>query len=108
MREHARGKTRRKGQKKAPVAPARLPGLNFDTFEDVGEKKEGAYGTDRAPTYQARYAAEYPKRYVRKFLSWIRGRPSKGYKAKAGHGRRRRAASGAKRHARSRARRALH
>ena len=50
-----------------------MPGLNFDSFEQETEHHEGAYGTDRAPTYQARYAAEFPRRYIRRFLNWIRG-----------------------------------
>lgn len=68
---------RAKGRKRPPVAPARLPGLHYDTFEAEEERYEAAYGTDRAPTYQARYAAEHPKRYVRRFLNWIRGRPAR-------------------------------
>ena len=69
----ARGRAR----KHPPIAPVRMPGLNFDTFEQEGERREGAYGTDRAPTYQSRYAAEYPRRYVRRFLNWLRGRPAR-------------------------------
>lgn len=93
-------KTKKKGRKRAPVAPARMPGLNFDSFEHEAERHEGAYGTDRAPTYQARYAAESPRRYVRRLLDWMRGRPKR-----ASVRRPRRASS---RRPRSRARRGLH
>ncbi len=96
-RSRTTSKQQAKRLKKPPVAPARLPGLNFDTFEGGGGPVyEGAHGTDRAPTYQSRYAASAPRRYVRKILSWIRGRPSKSYKARRarGTGMRRRALGG--------------
>jgi len=72
-RMRASVRRRREGKKKASAAPVRLPGLNFDTFEDENARYEGAYSTDRAPTYQSRYAAEHPRRYVRRFLNWLRG-----------------------------------
>lgn len=97
----ARTRTRSRARKQPPIAPVRMPGLNFDTFEDVGARREGAYGTDRAPTYQSRYAAEHPRRYVRRFLDWLRGRPARKRARYAGA--RRRQVRG-----KSRARRSLH
>lgn len=81
-RMRAASKQRSTRLKKPPVAPARLPGLNFDTFEGAGGPVyEGAHGTDRAPTYQSRLAASAPRRYVRKVLGWIRGQPRGSYRA---------------------------
>ena len=63
---------------KGLLAPVRLPGLNFDTFEGAGGPAyEEAHGTDRAPTYQSRSAATSPKSYVQRILSWMAGRPRK-------------------------------
>jgi hypothetical protein len=79
-------RARARERKRQQTAPVRMPGLHYDTFEAEEERHEGAYGTDRAPTYQSRYAAEHPRRYVRKFLNWLRGKPARGrtrYKRKA-------------------------
>ena len=60
-------------KKAAHFAPVRMPGLNFDSFEYEAKHREGVYGTDRAPTYQSRYASQFPKRYIKRFLEWVRG-----------------------------------
>ena len=83
---------KKKAYKKWPVMPARLPGLNFDTFEGEAKRYEGAYGTDRAPTYQSRYQAEHPYRYVQRMLDWLRLQSGKVLKKR--HVRRARGKSG--------------
>lgn len=76
MKARAHVSSKVKKGKKVPIAPVRMPGLNFDSIESEANVHEGAYGTDRAPTYQTRYAAQFPKRYIKRFLNWVRGRPA--------------------------------
>lgn len=103
-RTHVRSRGRKRQYRPAPV---RLPGLKFDTFEAQAERREGAYSTDRAPTYQSRYAAQFPKRYIKKFVAWFRGQPAQ---RKAGALKRPRAAIRRRRVTgkRGKAKRALH
>ncbi len=77
---------KKKVHKKWPVMPARLPGLNFDTFEGEIARYEGAHGTDRAPTYQSRYQAEHPHRYVQRMMDWFRLQSGKALKKRPARG----------------------
>jgi len=68
-RQHRKGR----GRKHPPILAVRMPGINFDTFEQEPEHEVADYGVDRAPTYQSRYAASKPRRYARRIARWLAG-----------------------------------
>ena len=71
--QHKRTRRQHRGSKHPPTVLARMPGINFDTFEQEPEHEVGNYGTDRAPTYQAQYAAAWPRRYAQRIARWLQG-----------------------------------
>ena len=90
QRKRARHQLR--GGKHAPAVLARMPGINFDTFEQEPEHEVASYGTDRAPTYQTQYAASKPRRYAQRIARWLQGAKPKSKPARRGPPRRHRRA----------------
>lgn len=91
--QRKRARRQLRGGKHAPAVLARMPGINFDTFEQEPEHEVASYGTDRAPTYQARYAAAQPRRYAQRIARWLQGSKPRSKPARKRPPRRRRRAS---------------
>jgi len=87
---HKRRKAR--GKKHPPILAVRMPGINFDTFEPEPEHDVANFGVDRAPTYQAQYAASKPKRYAARIARWLAGNKPPAKKRRGRPARRRRRA----------------
>ena len=90
--QRRRAHRQHRGKKQHPVVLARMPGINFDTFEKEPEHEIANYGTDRAPTYQEQYAASKPRRYAQRIAKWLQGSKPKSKPARKRPARRRRRA----------------
>ena len=49
------------------LTPSKLPGINFDTFEEEVDKEDEVYGTDRMHPYHPRLGQEHPRHYVHRY-----------------------------------------
>jgi hypothetical protein len=61
------------------LMPVKLPGINYDTFEEELDKEEEFYGTDRAHLYHPTFAMEHPGHFAHRYNHRIRDQLTRGY-----------------------------